>query len=128
MYYEMIEEVSFDETLGGNVEDEDDVNNDQDLEETGSQLTLGQRVATGVIVVPSFLVIDIMLYKVTKANTVALVLAPEPISKAVLLVNEILLAGADVVIACVHVSYAHWVVTGYIIDSWDDVTDWTLSP
>jgi hypothetical protein len=50
MYYEMIEEVSFDETLGGNVEDE---GTEDDESDDGDDLTSGQiavKAATTVLV------------------------------------------------------------------------------
>jgi hypothetical protein len=74
------------------------------------------------------LVIDGTLAALTYANSMALIGAPDPFSKGVLILNELILIGADVLIAWAHLSYAHWVVTGRPIRSWEDLWDWRLRP
>jgi hypothetical protein len=45
-----------------------------------------------------------------------------------LILNELILIGADVLIAWAHLSDAHGVVTGRPIRSWEDLWDWRLRP
>jgi hypothetical protein len=75
-----------------------------------------------------FLVIEGALAALTDANSMARIGAPDPFSKGVLILNELILIGADVLIAWAHLSYAHWVVTGHPIRSWEDLWDWRLRP
>jgi len=78
--------------------------------------------------VPLFLLIDVALFYGTYLNTVALAVDLEPFTKAGLLVTDIAFSAADIGAAFLEVSYAHWVVTGEPINSWDDVTNWQAAP
>jgi hypothetical protein len=53
---------------------------------------------------------------------------PEPVTKGLLLASEIIISAMDVLVAGIEVSYAHWVVTGEPINSWDDVSNWEMAP
>jgi hypothetical protein len=86
------------------------------------------RVATTIFAVPFFELLDTNLVALTEANTVALALDPEPGTKAVLLITEIIFSGADLVSTSAKIDYVHWIVTGRFIKSWGDLQDWTMSP
>jgi len=89
---------------------------------------LTTRVLTIIPALLGFLVLDVTLVSLTIANTVAIGLAPDPFSKGVFVAQEIILSSVDVFVAYLHVSYAHWVVTGRGIHQWSDLTDWELRP
>lgn len=89
---------------------------------------LATRALTIIPALLGFAVLDITLVALTIANTVAMSGAPDPLSKGVFALNEIILSGADLFVAYLHVSYAHWVVTGRGIHNWADMTDWELRP
>jgi hypothetical protein len=93
---------------------------------SGPGRPLWQRALTILPVLMGFLVIDGTLAALTYANSMALIEAPDPFSKGVLILNELILIGADVLIAWAHLSYAHWVVTGRPIRSGEDLWDWRL--
>jgi hypothetical protein len=95
---------------------------------SGPGRPLWQRALTILPVLMGFLVIDGTLAALTDANSMALIGAPDPFSKGVLILNELILIGADVLIAWAHLSYAHWVVTGRPIRSGEDLWDWRLRP
>jgi hypothetical protein len=75
-----------------------------------------------------FRVIEGALAALTDANSMARIGAPDPFSNGVLILNELILIGVDVLIAWAHLSYAHWVMTGRPIRSWEDLWDWRLRP
>ncbi len=95
---------------------------------SGPGRPLWQRALTILPVLMGFLLIDGTLAALTDANSMARIGAPDPFSKGVLILNELILIGADVLIAWAHLSYAHWVVTGRPIRSWEDLWDWRLRP
>jgi hypothetical protein len=95
---------------------------------SGPGRPLGRRALTILPVRMGFRVIGGTLAALTYANSMALIVAPDPFSKGVLILNERILIGADVLIAWAHLSYAHWVVTGRPIRSWEDLWDWRLRP
>jgi hypothetical protein len=106
--------------------------NNSNPDQTGNNIKtpppLGKRLATVIFMSPFFIVTDLVLFDLTMANTAALAADPEPTTKAILLVNELLLVAADVAVPLVAVSYAHWVVTGNWIKSEQDIYDWSLRP
>jgi hypothetical protein len=79
-------------------------------------------------VLMGFRVIDGTLAALTDANSMARIGAPDPFSNGVLIRNERILISADALTAWAHLSYAHWVVTGRPIRSWEDLWDWRLGP
>jgi hypothetical protein len=87
-----------------------------------------QRLTTIIFVVPSFLIVDVVLAGITKANTFVLMTNPEPVTKGIFVLTEIIIIGVDIVVAFAHVSYTHWVTTGRFIKSVDDLTNWEYSP
>lgn len=89
---------------------------------------IGNRAATVVFMGPFFLILDSALVAGTAANSTALAADPEPITKLVLVTSELILTGTDAGVGFLHVSYAHWVVTGEWITSWDDLTNWEPQP
>ncbi len=89
---------------------------------------LTTRALTIVPALLGFLVLDVTLVSLTVANSVAIGLAADPLSKSVFIANEIVLTGIDIFVAYLHVSYAHWVVTGQGIRQSSDLTDWELRP
>jgi len=95
---------------------------------SGPGRPLGRRALTILPVRMGFRVIEGALAALTAANSMALTVAPDPFSKGVLIRNERILIGADVLIAWAHRSDAHWVVTGHPIRSWEDLWDWRLRP
>ncbi|GAB4465967.1 MAG: hypothetical protein Kow0070_28660 [Anaerolineales bacterium] len=89
---------------------------------------LTTRVLTIIPALVGFVVLDTTLVALTIANTVAIGIAPDPLSKGIFVANEIILSGIDLFVAYLHVSYAHWVVTGRGIHNWADIADWKLHP
>ncbi len=75
-------------------------------------LSMGERLATSVFVVPALIVIDAGLIVATITVTAALAADPEPATKAGLLLLDISISGADVAVAYLHIRYAMWVATG----------------
>jgi hypothetical protein len=95
---------------------------------SGPGRPLWQRALTILPVRMGFRVIDGALAALTDANSMARIGAPDPFSNGVLIRNERILIGADALIAWVHRSDAHGVVTGRPIRSWEDLWDWRLRP
>ena len=93
---------------------------------SGPGRPLGRRALTILPVRMGFRVIEGALAALTAANSMARIGAPDPFSNGVLILNELILIGADVLIAWAHRSDAHGVVTGRSIRSWEDLWDWRL--
>ncbi|MDI6810014.1 MAG: hypothetical protein QME66_13800, partial [Candidatus Eisenbacteria bacterium] len=86
------------------------------------------RALSAFLVVPVLAVVDLALVALTVGISYALASDPEPLTKLGLVLLELAVAAADVYVAYLHVSYAHWVVTGQPIDSWEDLKDWEPRP
>jgi hypothetical protein len=114
--------------LDGIFPKDDNATTEPELAQPNSTLSIEQRVSTIWFVAPAFLVVDLVLYYLTRMVTAAIVLDPEPITKSVLLIGHIVLSLTDVVVGVAHVEYAHWAVTGQFIVSWDDLADWEPRP
>jgi hypothetical protein len=95
---------------------------------SGPGRPLGRRALTILPVRMGFRVIEGALAALTDANSMARIGAPDPFSNGVLIRNERILISADALIAWVHRSDAHGVVTGRPIRSWEDLWDWRLRP
>jgi hypothetical protein len=95
---------------------------------SGPGRPLGRRALTILPVRMGFLVIEGALAALTDANSMARIGAPDPFSNGVLIRNERILIGADALIAWVHRSDAHGVVTGRPIRPWENLWDWRLGP
>jgi hypothetical protein len=76
---------------------------------------------------PFFVALDLLLYDVTLANTAALALDPEPVTKIAFLSSEIIVSAADILVVYAELSYLHWVATGEPLtrENW---TDWAMRP
>jgi hypothetical protein len=95
---------------------------------SGPGRPLWQRALTILPVRMGFRVIEGTLAALTDANSMARIGAPDLFSNGVLIRNERILISADALIAWVHRSDAHGVVTGRPIRSWEDLWDWRLRP
>ena len=80
------------------------------------------------MVAPAFGIADLILGVLTYILGQALLADPEPITKVILLIVEISVSWTEIVMGIAHIEYAHWVVTGELIDSWHDIFDWELRP
>jgi len=86
------------------------------------------RVWIGTVLELLLLAIDVILILTALANAYAIFLAPDPLSRGVFVVNELLLIGAEGALIYLHLGILHWMVTGRWIGSWQDWKDWDFQP
>jgi hypothetical protein len=135
------EESILDSNLDGIVINSPDISNTPTVESDGtlenlynnentnaSPPPLEVRAITIVFALPFFNIADITLAELTVMVAQAALADPEPATKLLLTVGELVIVGADLALAYGEVSYAHWVVTGEWINSWDDLSNWTIMP
>ncbi len=86
------------------------------------------RVLIGTSLELLLLAIDVILILTALANAYAIFLAPDPLSRGIFVINELLLIGAEVALIYLHLGILHWMVTGRWIRSWQDLKDWNFQP
>ena len=86
------------------------------------------RVLIGTALELLLLAVDVAIILTILANAYAIFLAPDPLSRGIFVLNELLLIGAEGALAYLHLGIAHWIVTGRWIRSWQDLKDWNLQP
>jgi hypothetical protein len=76
-----------------------------------------------VLLLPFLLVADLAFALLTFANTLALIAAPDPISRLELLIIEGTLFAVELLLVIAHIQLIHWMVTGKWIRRWEDMKD-----
>jgi hypothetical protein len=82
-----------------------------------------RRSAIGALLTPLFLYTESSLVIVTVATTYAAFGAPAPSIKIVLAASDVVVIAGDFLVANVHFQVSHWVVTGELIRSVEDLRD-----
>jgi len=72
--------------------------------------------------------IEIIILGTSTAVTAAVILAPDPVSKIIILGVDIALISTELVVIYSKMSLVHWVVTGEKIESIEDLKDWEWQP
>ncbi len=86
------------------------------------------RVLIGTALELLLLAINVILILTALVNAYAIFLAPDPLSRGIFVINELLLIGAEVALIYLHLGILHWMVTGHWIRSWQDLKDWNFKP
>jgi len=81
-----------------------------------------------ILLLPFLLVADLALAMLTFVNTLALIAAPDPLSRLGLLIIEGTLFAVELLLLIAHIQLIHWMITGKWIRRWEDVKDWELRP
>jgi hypothetical protein len=89
---------------------------------------LRRRAFAVVLLLPFLLVADLAFALLTFANTLALIAAPDPISRLELLIIEGTLFAVELLLVIAHIQLIHWMVTGKWIRRWEDMKDWEPRP
>jgi hypothetical protein len=89
---------------------------------------LRRRAFAVALLLPFLLVADLAFALLTFANTLALIAAPDPISRLELLIIEGTLFAVELLLVIAHIQLIHWMVTGKWIRRWEDMKDWEPRP
>jgi hypothetical protein len=77
---------------------------------------------------PLFAYVEISLAAATIVTTMAVFEASDPSAKFVLALTDAVVIAGDILIAYAHFQVTHWVVTGELIRSAEDLRDWRQRP
>jgi len=93
-----------------------------------SLLPIGERLLVAISLELLMLPVDLSLAATTCGLSWGVAIAPDPLSKSIVAVADVVVLGADILVSFAHLSIAHWVLTGEPIRTPGDLLEWELRP